>query len=103
MSKETSPFLDPQTSTSNILNRRGKSVRQFVQKIGKKKKNPWCCKALWVNIQTQKFTEIFENICILKTFNQPEQFLNYFLGLLKLILWDLMEILEATIPEFKEI
>ena len=77
VSKETSPILDPQTLTSDILNRRGKNLCHFVRKMGKekKKKNNRYCKALCVNIQTQKFTIIFENICILVIF--------YFTGVLK--------------------
>ena len=37
MSKEPNPILDSRTSTSNVLNRRGKNLRQFVQGIGQKK------------------------------------------------------------------
>ena len=36
VSKETSPILDPRTSASNILNRRWKNPRQFVQEMDKK-------------------------------------------------------------------
>ena len=32
MLKETSPILDPNTSISNILNRRKKNLRHFTQK-----------------------------------------------------------------------
>ena len=38
MSKDTSPILGPHTSTCNIMNRRGKKLRQFVEEIGEKKK-----------------------------------------------------------------
>ena len=38
VSKEPSPILDPQTLTSDILNRRGKNLCHFVQKMGKEKK-----------------------------------------------------------------
>ena len=80
VSKGTSPILSPRTWSSDILNRRGKNLHQFVQKIGKnkKKKNNRCCKALCVNIQTQKFTKIFKSTCILITFIQPKHVLNWF-------------------------
>ena len=38
VSKEASPILDPRTSTSNKLNRRGKNLRQPVQKWMRKRK-----------------------------------------------------------------
>ena len=67
VSNETSPILDSCASTSNTLNRGGKILRQFVQKMVEKndKKNDRCCKASCVNTQTQKFVKIFENVCIL--------------------------------------
>ena len=55
--KETSPTLDPHTSISIILSRRGKSYRYFIQKMGKKNKNKnyTICKAICVSI-TQDFS-----------------------------------------------
>ena len=101
--KETSLVLDPRTSTSNILNRHGKYLQPVRSKYGKKNKNKnnRCCKALCVNMQAQKFAKIFKNCFTAMTFIQPEHFLNQFYGLLKLHLipCDLLEVLEATIPE----
>ena len=42
----------------------------------KKEKNCRCCKELCANKQTQKIAKMFEKICILITFIQPEHFLN---------------------------
>ena len=39
VSKEAIPIVHPRTSTSNILNRSGKSICQLVQKLGERKKN----------------------------------------------------------------
>ena len=49
--EETIPILDLRTPPSNILNIRGKYLRQFVQEMDEKKqkKNNRCCKALNVN------------------------------------------------------
>ena len=77
VSKETSPILGSRTSTSNILNKRGKNLRQFIQEMGEKKNwNHRCCTALYVNTQTWKFAKIFENTFILIRFIKPEHFLN---------------------------
>ena len=76
VSMEVNPILDPRTWTSNILNRRGKNIHQYVQKTDKqnKNKNNKCCKMLCVDTQTKKIAKISENICILLTFTQPEHF-----------------------------
>ena len=70
VSKETSPILDLRTLTRNILNRRGKSLRQFFKKmVEKEKKRTRCGNALCLNIQTQELANIFENICLFYLFN----------------------------------
>ena len=54
VSKETITMLDSRTSTSNIMNRRGKNLCQVVQKMSEKNKNNnkknRCCKALCINM-----------------------------------------------------
>ena len=62
MSKETSSILDPHTSASNIVNRGGKNLRQFVHKIDEKNKNKnnRCCKALFVKTQRQNSQRFFK-------------------------------------------
>ena len=71
------PILDPQTSTSNLLNKRRKNFRQFAQKIRKIKiKIIGVVKRYALKTHAQNFTKIFENICILKTYIQTEHFLN---------------------------
>ena len=67
LSKETSPILDRRTRTSYILKRRGKKLRQYLQKILEKKKEKTTivsidCRALCVNRRTQKFAGFFANI-----------------------------------------
>ena len=76
--KETNRILGLRTSTNNILNRRGKNLPQFVQKMDEKNKNKnnRCCKASCVNTQMHSFAKIFENIFILITFIRLEHFLN---------------------------
>ena len=37
--KEASLILDPHTSTSNLMNRHIKYIRQFIQKMGEKNEN----------------------------------------------------------------
>ena len=58
---EISQFLDPHTSTSNILNIQGKTTGHFVKKIGEKNKNKnnRCSKVLRISTQKQKFTQAF--------------------------------------------
>ena len=85
-SKKTSPISNPHTLNSNILNRQGRKLHQFVQKMGEKKKNKstTCCKVLKCYALTRKR-------------KNSQRLLK-----LKSIPCALSEILEATIPEFKE-
>ena len=95
-SRETSLILDPRNSTNNILNRRGKKLRQFIRKKDQKKekKNNRCCKALCVNTQTPKFEKIFGNICTLIRFILLEHFKLYSSSC------DLLEVLVAAGTHF---
>ena len=76
VSKEASPILDTRTSASSMLKRRGKNLASSSKKWVRKIKITVVVKCYALTRKRKKFTKIFENICVLITFIQPEHFLN---------------------------
>ena len=76
VSKETSPIMHSSHFNWQHTGQIRKKPSPVRQKIVEKKKKNRCCKVLFVNALMQKFAQIFENICNLITFIQPEHFLN---------------------------
>ena len=76
VSKKAIPILDIRTSASNILKRRGKKLASSSKNWVRKIKITGVVKYYALPRKRKKFTKIFENICILITFIQPDHFLN---------------------------